>query len=260
MSPSPASPARPSPAARTRLTWFGHATFSIVTPGGTVLVIDPWFGNPSAKDPDALGKLGCVDFLLLTHGHSDHSADAIAVGKAGATLVGSYELAAALEGAGYPAEKATAAFKVGNAGGTIPLNDEVKVTLVPAIHSSGIEVTGRPGPAPYGGAPLGFVIQIADGPTIYDTGDTDAFYDMETRVGARFGIDLMLACIGGHFTMDPDGAALAASWVRPKAIVPMHFGTFPILAGTPSKLAEALAARGVRSEVIELPIGEPREF
>lgn len=248
-------------AAKTEITWFGHATFEVKTPKGTVLVIDPWFSNPKAVDKDALAKLGNVDYVLVSHGHFDHTADAVAVGKDHhAKLIGSYELGNALIAAGFPQDQATMA-TLGNAGGTLQLTDEVSVTFVPAVHSSGFTPSGAPpSPAEYAGSPLGFVIQVKGGPTIYHTGDTDAFYDMKDRIGERFKVDVMLACIGGHFTMDPEGAALAASYVKPKVIVPMHFGTFPVLTGTPAELEKALKAKYVKTKMVEMKVGETKAF
>jgi L-ascorbate metabolism protein UlaG (beta-lactamase superfamily) len=253
---STASAAKRQP--NTKVTWYGHATFRIETPKGLVLVVDPWFSNPKDPDKDALTKLGKVDYVLVSHGHSDHMTDAVALGKAGATAVGVYELCSALQTIGYPKEQASMV-TCGNVGGTIPLNDEVKVTLVPAVHGSGID-RGDGTPVIYAGSPVGFVIEIKNGPTIYHTGDTDAFIDMKDRIGDRFQVDVMLACIGGHFVMDPQGAALAATYVKPKAIVPMHFGTFPLLKGTPDELRAELKARHSKSEVVEMKPGETKTF
>jgi L-ascorbate metabolism protein UlaG (beta-lactamase superfamily) len=147
-----------------------------------------------------------------------------------------------------------------NMGGTLSLGDEVKVSLVPAVHSSGFSPPGSKGPAEYGGSAVGFVVQIQGGPTIYHTGDTDVFYDMKDRIGERFKVDVMLACVGGHFTMDPEGAALAATYVDPKWIVPMHFGTFPILTGTPAELDKALKTRRAKAKLLELKVGETKIF
>ena len=253
-----ALPARANAAAgdgHTHLTWYGHATFSITTPKGLVLVVDPWFSNPKAVDKEALTKLGKADYVLVSHGHFDHTADAITLGQGGAKLISSFELGSALVAAGYPKDQA-GMDTLANAGGTLSLGDEVTVSLVPAVHSSGYSPPNSTGPAEYGGSPVGFVIQIKGGPTIYHTGDTDVFYDMKDRIGDRFKVDVMLACIGGHFTMDPEGAALAATYVKPKQIVPMHFGTFPVLTGTPDELAKALKAHHSKSKMLEMKVGE----
>jgi L-ascorbate metabolism protein UlaG (beta-lactamase superfamily) len=246
------------PKPNTKVTWYGHAAFRIETPKGKVLVIDPWFGNPKDPDKDALAKIGKVDYVLVSHGHQDHSADAVALGKTGATLVAPFELCNALVSVGYPKDQATM-MTCGNIGGTLALDDEVKVAIVPAVHGSGLD-RGDGTPAIYAGPPVGFVVEIKDGPTIYHTGDTDAFEDMKDRIGDRFSIDVMLACIGGHFVMDPAGAALAATYVKPKIIVPMHFGTFPILAGTPDELRAALKARKSKAQVVEMKPGETKTF
>jgi len=264
----PASAAKRQP--NTKVTWYGHATFRIETPKGLVLVVDPWFGNPKDPDKDALGKIGKVDYVLVSHGHFDHVVDAVALGKAGASLVGVFELCNALQATGFPKDQASMA-TCGNVGGTIALGDEVKVTFVPAFHGSGVDRGDGTLPV-YAGSPVGFVIEVKDGPTIYHTGDTDAFEDMRDRIGDRFHVDVMLACIGGHFTMDPQGAALAATYVKAKAIVPMHFGTFPVLNGTPDELRAALKARKSSAranarglpppsiEVVEMKPGETRTF
>ncbi len=252
----PASAAKRTP--NTKVTWYGQATFRIETPKGLVLVVDPWFGNPKDPDKDALAKIGKVDYVLVSHGHIDHVSDAVALGKAGATLVGVYELCNALQAIGYPKDQASVR-TCGNVGATMTLNDEVKVTLIPAVHGSGLD-RGDGTPPVYAGLAIGFVIEIKDGPTIYHTGDTDAFEDMRDRVGDRFHVDVMLACIGGHFTMDPVGAALATTYVKPKVVVPMHFATFPVLDGTPDQLRAALKARKSKVEVVEMKPGSTQTF
>jgi len=244
--------------AKTQLTWYGHAAFVVTTPKGTVLAIDPWFSNPKNKD----GKVAPpekIDFILVTHGHSDHVGDAVALAqRTKAKFVGAYELAQALTAAGYPADQATMA-TAGNMGGTIDLTDEVAVTIVPAVHSSGFKANEQAAPQ-YAGNPVGFVIKVKGGPTLYHTGDTAPFSDMQLFAKRRGPIDVMLACIGGHFTMDPAGAALAASFVQPRQIVPMHFGTFPIINGTPAELEKALKQRGVKAKMTEMKVGETRTF
>jgi L-ascorbate metabolism protein UlaG (beta-lactamase superfamily) len=245
-------------AGRTEITWYGHAAFTVKTPKGTVLAIDPWMSNPAAKDKEAAQKIEKVDYILVTHGHSDHVGDAIALAtRTGAKLVTNFDLSKALVAAGYPKEQATV-MTAGNIGGTLQLGDEVSVTMVAALHSSTFQ-KDEASPVQAGGNPIGFVIRIAGGPTVYHTGDTEVTSDMKL-VGERNKVDVMLACIGGHFTMDPAGAALAATLVRARTVVPMHFATFPLLKGTPAALARELKARGARATVAEMQVGETRVF
>ncbi|HET7396836.1 MAG TPA: metal-dependent hydrolase [Gammaproteobacteria bacterium] len=230
----------------TTLTWYGHSAFKIVTPSGHVLLLDPWITNPSNKngkqDLDSIKK---ADYILLTHGHFDHVGDSVEIAKrTGAHLVANYDLGHAMvDYLGFPA--AQAGFDtLGNSGGTITLlKGEVSITFEPAVHSSDIELPGsdgKPGRMEAAGNPNGFVIRIKDGPTIYDTGDTALFSDM-SLIGETDHIDVMLACIGDHFTMGPKGAAEAVNLVDPDIVIPMHYGTFPVLTGTPDAFEKELA-------------------
>jgi L-ascorbate metabolism protein UlaG (beta-lactamase superfamily) len=249
--------AQPAPPAgnKTQVTWYGHAAFVVTTPRGTTLAIDPWINNPANKDKGALEKISKVDYILISHGHSDHVGDALALQKkTNAKVVAAFELGGQLAAAGLPKE--AAGFEtLANAGGVLPLNDEVSVALVQAVHSSGFQAAEN-GPILYGGSPVGFVVQIKGGPTIYHTGDTAYFGEMK-HIGDRFHPDVVLACIGGHFTMDPADAALAAKDLGAKTIVPMHFGTFPILTGTPQQLQGALKGK---TKMVQMQIGETRSF
>ncbi len=239
---------------KVEITWYGHAAFSVRTPGGTVLLIDPWLSNPKAPEQGLADKIAKVDYILISHGHFDHVGDAVAIAKrTGAKLITNFELATALVGAGYPKENA-GMDTAGNMGGAIQAGDAT-VIMVPAIHSSGF--ADAQGHTEYGGNPVGFVIQVKNGPTLYHTGDTDVFQDMRL-IPQRYGpIDVMMACIGGHFTMDPKGAALAAEMVKAKTVIPMHFGTFPVLAGTPDELKAALKGK---ARVQVLDAGKPTGF
>src|SRR6267142_2824659 len=209
---------------KTEVTWYGHAAFVVKTPGGTTLAIDPWISNPANKDKAAADKIQKLDYILISHGHFDHVGDSVALQKrTNAKIIASFEL-----------------------GGQ----------LVAAVHSSGFQASEN-GPILYAGTPVGFVIVIKGGPTLYHTGDTAYFPGMK-RIGERFHPDVMLACIGGHFTMDPLDAAAAAHDAGVKSVVPMHFGTFPVLTGTPEQFAKALKAS--RAKMVQMQIGETRAF
>jgi len=243
---------------KTEVTWYGHAAFVVKTPAGTTLAIDPWINNPSNKDKGALDKIQKVDFILISHGHFDHVGDAIALQKkTNAKIVAAFELGGQLVAAGVPKE-AAGMDTLANAGGVLKLGDDVSVALVPAVHSSGFQASDN-GPVLYGGAPVGFVIQVKGGPTIYHTGDT-AWFDEMKQIGKRFHPDVMLACVGGHFTMDPQDAAMAARDVGAKSVVPMHFGTFPVLTGTTEEFGKALKKEGAKGKMVEMKVGETRSF
>ena len=242
---------------QTQLTWYGQSAFKIVTPGGKVLLVDPWLSNPVFENAkQEIAALKHVDLILVTHGHSDHVGDAVEIGKnTRAKLVATFDLADAMvKHLGYPAEQAQVD-TVGHFGGELTLLDgEVKVVFVRAHHGSGVAADDRYG-LRHGGAPGGFVITIRGGPTIYHTGDTDLFSDMALL--SRFhDIDVMLTCIGDHFTMGPARAAEAVKLVGPRTVVPMHYGTFPILTGTPEAFDRELKQREAEAELRVMRIGQ----
>lgn len=248
--------------AETKLTWYGHAAFKIQTPGGKVVLIDPWIKNPANKNADDdLAKLDKVDLILITHGHGDHIGNAVDIAKkTGAPLVASADLGRALvQYQGYP-EKQLDRAGTGNFGGEVSLLDgEVQVAFIPAVHSSSVAAAeGKDLHA--GGNPGGFLVTVKNGPTIYHTGDTDLFGDMALISDFR-PVDVMLTTIGDKFTMGPGRAAKAAKLVKPvKMIVPMHFGTFPALTGTPAAFEAALKKEKVTAPMREMKVGETINF
>jgi L-ascorbate metabolism protein UlaG (beta-lactamase superfamily) len=242
---------------KTQLTWFGHAAFKISTPTGKVLLIDPWLTNPVfPRGKEELAALDHADLILLTHGHSDHVGDTVEIGKrTGAKLVANFDLSAAMVSVlGYP-EAQAGNDTTGHIGGELSLLDgELKVRFAPAWHGSSMQKEENASPV-YAGTPTGVIIAPRDGPIIYHTGDTDLFSDM--ALVSRFNkIDIMLVCMGDHFTMGPARAAEAVKLVKPRMVIPMHYGTFQVLTGTPEGFDRELKKRNAKVELRVMNTGE----
>jgi L-ascorbate metabolism protein UlaG (beta-lactamase superfamily) len=223
-----------------QLTWLGHSTFRIETPGGRTILIDPWvMGNP--KCPEAEKKVKKVDVLLCTHGHFDHIGDAVEIAKQhNPVVVGIFELCAWMEKKGA---KQTSPM---NKGGTQTVGD-IKVTMVHADHSCGISDGDQ---IVYGGEACGYVIEFSNGIKLYHAGDTAVFGDMAI-IRELYAPDIAMLPIGDHFVMSPREAAYACNLLKAKTVIPMHFGTFPALTGTPEALRKLVT--GV--EIVEMKPG-----
>ena len=209
----------------TKVTWLGHATVLVETAKGTRILIDPFLEH-NPKFPKSF-ELPKIDYVLLTHGHMDHTADAAPVAKKhGATVVAIYELALYMAGQGV--EKTLGM----NIGGTVRIAD-VAVTMTQAFHSSSLQVGDT---FVYLGMPAGFVLTIDDGPVLYHAGDTSVFGDM-ALIRELYAPEVVMLPIGGGYTMAPKEAAVAVRLLGPKKILPLHWGTMPQLAGRPEELA-----------------------
>lgn len=226
----------------TRVTWLGHATVLVQTAKGTNILIDPFIEH-NPKYPKGFELPEKIQYLLLSHGHGDHISDAVPVAKKHkSNVVAIYELAAFIAQQG--AESTTGM----NIGGTVQL-DDVAVTMVEAKHSAGAD--GKNGTV-YAGVAAGYVLTVAGGPVLYHAGDTTVFSDMKL-IKELYRPELAMLPIGGFYTMGPREAALAAQFIEPKAILPIHFGTFPPLTGTPDQLSDFLKGS---IEVIKVSPGQ----
>lgn len=243
------------------LLWYGQSAFKLTTPSGKVIIIDPWIQKnpvtpPELKNLDAMGK---VDLVLVTHAHWDHMADAVEIAKRhNVSLYGPGDLNQTLTNLEALPAKQLPRF---NKGGTIQPFPGVKITAVHAEHSSTLvwrnPATDKDETHP-GGEPLGFVIELENGFKIYHAGDTDVFGDMNL-IRSRYQPDLALLPIGGHFTMDPKGAALAVNdYLKPKYVIPMHYKTNPFNVGTPEQFIDSLGK--TKSKVIVMTPGQSVKF
>ena len=209
------------------LTWLGHASFRLDSPGGKRIYVDPWLENP--KCPESEKEPERCDVIAVTHGHDDHVGSAIELSQKFGPLpiVAMIELKGWLKANGAQADELPGS----NKGGTVEAAG-VKFTLTNAFHS-GSAPDGGPTPA----KPAGIVVELENGTKVYFAGDTCVFGDMEL-IGRIYAPDVAVLPIGGHFTMDPREAAVACELVSAKRVVPCHYGTFPLLTGTPDELRQ----------------------
>ena len=220
------------------LTWLGHASFRIDSPGGKRVYVDPWLGGPTCPEHEREPER--VDLIVVTHGHDDHVGETVSLyERFQPRVIAPVELRGWLESQGVTG----AGGSNPNKGGTVDA-DGIRVTLTDANHSSSNE-------GGYMGEPTGVVITLEDGTAVYFAGDTNVFGDMQL-IGRLYSPSVAVLPIGGHFTMGPEEAALALELLGADRCVPCHWGTFPLLAGTPAQLRE-LAPSGV--EIVDVAPG-----
>jgi L-ascorbate metabolism protein UlaG (beta-lactamase superfamily) len=211
-----------------KILYYGHSTFGLTTPSGQVAIIDPWvMTNPQC--PESLKKIGRLDAIFITHGHSDHTGDLLALAKSHKPkIVSTFETYLWLE------SKQTGAQALpGNKGGSQKVGD-FDITMTHAFHSNSIDDEGT---RVYGGEPGGYIVRLPGGFTLYHAGDTAVFGDMKL-IAEMYKPDLACLPIGDVFTMGPREAAMAIRLLGVKHVIPIHYATFPMLTGTPEKLKE----------------------
>ena len=223
--------------AHTTLTWLGHSAFRIDTSEGKRIYVDPFLkGNP--KCPQSELEPERADVVAVTHAHVDHVGDTVAIARNhGSTVVALVELSRWLGRQGVEQGK----LRDPNKGGTVDV-DGVKFTLTNASHSAGTP------DGSYGGEAAGIVVTTENGTSLYFAGDTCVFGDMQL-IGRIYRPDVAILPIGGHYTMDPREAAVALELLGTKRCVPCHYGTFPVLTGTPDELRKL--APNVQVEQLE---------
>ncbi len=231
---------------RPKLTYLGHSTVRCDLPNGKVVLIDPWV-DQNPRCPDDLKTFDRIDMMLITHGHSDHIADAVALAEKyrPEIVISTYEIC------NWLASKGVANCSGMNVGGTQDALG-IKISQVQAIHTSCIEDDGQ---MLYGGTATGFVVRLPDGYSFYHAGDTALFSDMQL-IADLYRPKLAFLPIGDHFTMDPRQAAVACRFLEVREVIPIHWGTFPLLTGTPGQFEQELENLGVNCQVITLEPGE----
>jgi len=230
-----------------RLVFLGHSTFRIDTDQGLKIWIDPWLDNPKA--PKEIGSLD-ADLVLITHAHGDHLGSCLSIAKRPSTeVVVIHELQQYLLAKGLPNVTGM------NIGGSYKTKG-IKITMVPALHSSSIQEGQE---LIYGGDPAGFVIELEDGFCIYHAGDTGLFSDM-ALIKELYAPTVAMLPIGDHYVMGPKEAAYACKLIEPEEVIPMHYGTFPALTGSVKEFEEYIEKFAPNVRVVPLEPGEEYIF
>lgn len=227
------------------IEYLGHSAFSIITEEGLNILIDPFISsNPACTTPVESIR---ADVILLTHGHSDHFGDALEIANnCGATIIANHEIALFIQKQGLNA--------IGmNIGGSVSINDLVNITMVDAKHTSSIDFTED---VEVAGEASGYIITLENGKKIYHAGDTALFGDMKTVIGELYKPDIAILPIGDRFTMNPQDAAVAASWIGSRIVIPMHYNTFPEIEQDPEVFAQLVDAVSIGTYTLIMMPGE----
>jgi L-ascorbate metabolism protein UlaG (beta-lactamase superfamily) len=229
------------------IEWLGHSAFYITTDQYLKILIDPFISNNPVA-PLKVEELAC-DLILVTHGHKDHFGDTMEIAdRTGAVIVANHEHSIYLAQQGFECLGM-------NIGGNVDFQD-IKITMVNSNHSSDMDFIEEIGA---GGSSSGFIIELENGRKIYHSGDTGVFGDMKTVIRDIYHPDIALIPIGDRFTMGPMEAAIAADWINPEIVIPMHYNTFPIIEQNPLEFAERVESRNPEIKVVVLEPGEDYE-
>jgi L-ascorbate metabolism protein UlaG (beta-lactamase superfamily) len=245
---------------KVELQWFAQSAFKLTTPEGKVVMIDPWILQNPKNPPELkdLEKLGKIDYIIVTHAHGDHLGDSLALSKMNnVPVLGPAGMDQKLASLGLLPPNLAPRM---NKGGTFEPIPGLKITQVHAEHSSEMIVKNAEGKdeSHEAGEPVGVIITLSNGFKIYHMGDTGLFGDMKF-IGEKYKPDLLLIPIGGHFVMDPVDAAFATKeWIKPKMVLPMHYGTNPSLKGTPAEFKAALGTTTI--QVLDMQPGDKKTF
>jgi L-ascorbate metabolism protein UlaG (beta-lactamase superfamily) len=231
-----------------KIEYYGHSAFQIISEEGMKILIDPFIsGNPACTAPVELFN---PDVILVTHGHVDHFGDALEIANnSGATIIATHEIATFVQKQGLNA--------IGmNIGGTVSINDLINVTMTDARHSSGMDFLED---MEEGGVATGFVVTLENGKKIYHAGDTGLFGDMKMVIGDIYQPDISLIPIGDKFTMGIEDAAVAASWLQSRIVIPMHYNTFEAIEQDASLFAKLVEDESIGTYTVILQPGENYE-
>ena len=227
------------------IRWLGHSAFQIITNHNLKILIDPFISN-NPISPVIVEELS-TDLIMVTHGHKDHFGDTMEIAnRTGAAIIANHENSVYLSKQGFDSLGM-------NMGGTVEFQD-IEVTMVDSSHSSDMDFMEEMGA---GGSSCGYIIRLENGRKIYHSGDTGIFGDMKTVIRDIYHPDIALLPIGDRFTMGPREAAIAADWIKPEILIPMHYNTFPVIQQNPLEFAERVEALNASIKVVIL---EPGEF